>query len=70
MHTTSVASIAGQLSPGTIRGASASILTAAAHFAIAQTIMLTMLASGEMALSLLVAPRAIKAPGNATTAAP
>lgn len=70
MHTTSVASIKGQLMPGTAREANASIASETSIFSTPQPIMLAVLTTGEIELSGLVAPRAMRAPGTATTAAP
>ena len=70
MHTTIVTSINGQLRPGTMRGAIASMKTAAIILTKAHTNMLTALITGDSELSRLVAPRASNAPGTATTAAP
>src|SRR6478609_4769800 len=64
------ASSTGQTTPGTIRDASTSIATEAAIFTNPQPIMLTVLTTGDSDESGLVAPRAIKAPGTTTTAAP
>ena len=70
MHTTSVASITGQFKPGTNRLAPASIASDTSIFKTPHPIMLAVLTIGEIELIRLVAPRAIKAPGSATTAAP
>ena len=70
MHTTSAVSITGQLKPGTTRDAPASIASDTSIFTTPQAIMLAVLTSGEIELSRLVAPRAIKAPGRPTTAVP
>ncbi len=51
-------------------GASTSIATETPNFNISQNMKLAALAKGETLLSLLVMPRAIKAPGNTTVAAP
>lgn len=70
MHTTSAASITGQFKPGTARDANANIASDTSIFTTPQPIMLAVLTTGEMELSGLVAPRAMRAPGKATTAAP
>ena len=70
MQSTIEISITGQTRPGTMRAASTSIATEATSLAIAQPIMLTALTTGDSAEIRLVAPRAINAPGTATTAAP
>jgi len=70
MHNTIDASSAGQTTPGTIRVASTSIATESATLTSSHHSMLAALIAGDNDESLLVAPRAIKAPGTATTAAP
>ena len=70
MHSTIVTSIAGQTRPGTMRGATMSMTIAAPILTNPHHNMLTALTIGEIELIRLVAPRAIKAPGSATTAAP
>ncbi len=70
MHNTIDTSITGQIRPGTMRDANTSIATDATSLTMLQPSMLTALTTGDNAESRLVAPRAISAPGTATTAAP
>ena len=70
MHRTTPTSIAGKLRFGTSFGASASMTTETAILTISHNMKLTALLPGDMLESLLVMPRAIKAPGTTTAAAP
>ena len=70
MQTTRPTSNAGQLKGCTIFGANASISTETAIFTISHNMKLTALAPGVTLLIRLLMPRAIKAPGTTTTAAP
>jgi len=70
MHNTSPTSNAGQLKGCTRVGASKSMAIDTPIFTNCHTRKLTALAPGDVLLSLLVMPRAIKAPGNTTVAAP
>ena len=70
MHSTIATSKAGQLRGCTSFGASASMATETAIFTNSHNMKLTALAPGDMLLSRLVMPRAIKAPGTTTVAAP
>ncbi len=70
MQTTRLTSNAGQLNGCTIFGANASISTETAIFTISHNMKLTALAPGDTLLIRLLMPRAIKAPGTTTTAAP
>ena len=70
MHNTRPTSSAGQLNVCTIFGANISMATETTIFTIVHNRTLTALLPGDMLLSLLVMPRAIKAPGTTTAAAP
>ena len=70
MHTTRPTSSAGQLRGCTSFGASISMTTETPIFTISHNMKLTALAPGDTLESRLVMPRAIKAPGTTTTAAP
>lgn len=70
MHNTRLTSIAGQLSGCTILGARTSISTETTILTDSHNMKLTALAPGDMLLIRLLIPRAIKAPGTTTTAAP
>ena len=70
MHSTRPTSSAGQLKGCTNFGASISMATETAILTISHNMKLTALAPGDMLLSRLVMPRAIKAPGTTTVAAP
>lgn len=70
MHNTSATSKAGQFKGWTTLGASTSISTDAPIFNVAQNITLAALVTGDTLAIGLVVPRAIKAPGTTTTAAP
>ncbi len=70
MHSTIVASNAGQLRGCTSFDASISMATETAIFTTLHDMTLTALAPGDTLLSRLVMPRAIRAPGTTTTAAP
>ena len=70
MHSTRLTSKAGQLKGCTSFGASISMSTETAIFTNCHNMKLTALLIGDMLVSELVMPRAIKAAGNTTTAAP
>ena len=70
MHSTSATSKAGQLKCGTNLGAPISSATETAIFTISHDMKLTADTPGDMLVSRLVMPRAIKAPGTTTVAAP
>ena len=70
MHSTIPTSNAGQLSGCTSLGASISMATETPIFVISQNMKLTALAPGDVLVIRLVMPRAIKAPGTTTVAAP
>ena len=70
MHTTRPTSNAGQLSGCTSFGASISMATETPIFTDSHNMKLTALTPGDMLDSRLVMPRAIKAPGTTTAAAP
>ena len=70
MHNTRPTSSAGQLKACTIFGASISMATETTIFTNVHNMTLTALLAGDMLLSLLVMPRAIRAPGTTTVAAP
>ena len=70
MHSTKPTSKAGQLRGCTSFGASISMAIETAIFTISHNMKLTALLPGDMLVSRLVMPRAIKAPGNTTVAAP
>lgn len=70
MHSTIVASNAGQLRGCISFGASISMAIETPNFTMLQTITPTALAPGDTLVRGLVIPRAIKAPGTTTTAAP
>lgn len=70
MHTTKPTSSAGQTRGCTMRPASTSISTETAIFTASHNMKLTADVPGAMLESRLVMPRAIKAPGNTTAAAP
>ena len=70
MHNTNVASNAGQIRGCTSLGASISMATEAMIFVDSHNMKLTAPLTGDTLLSRLVMPRAIKAPGRATIAAP
>ena len=70
MQTTRPTSKAGQLRGCTIFGAKTSISTETPIFTISHNMKLTALAPGDTLLIRLLMPRAIKAPGTTTTAAP
>ena len=70
MHTTRVTSKAGQLRPGTTLGASISMATETAILPNSHNMTLTAETAGAKLEIRLVMPRAIKAPGTTTVAAP
>lgn len=70
MHSTIVASSAGQLRGCTHFGASISMAIETPNFTMLQNMTPTALAPGDTLVRGLVIPRAIKAPGTTTTAAP
>ena len=70
MHSTIPASKASQLKGCTSLGATISMAIETAILTISHNMKLTALAPGDMLLSRLVMPRAIKAPGTTTVAAP
>ncbi len=70
MHSTRATSSAGQLRDCTSFGASISMATETAILTASHNMKLTALAPAFMLLSRLVMPRAIKAPGTTTVAAP
>ncbi len=70
MHSTIVASKAGQLRGCTSFDASINMATETPIFTMLHDMTLTALAPGDTLLSRLVMPRAIKAPGTTTTATP
>ena len=70
MHNTKLTSKAGQLSGSTSLGASTSMATETKILTATHTMKLTALAPGDTLESLLVMPRAIKAPGTTAVAAP
>ena len=70
MHSAIVASKAGQLRGCTSFGANISMATETPIFTMLHNMTLTALAPGDTLESGLVMPRAIKAPGTTTTAAP
>ena len=70
MHSTMPTSKAGQLRGCRIFGATTSKATDTPIFTDCHNMKLTALAPGDVLLSLLVMPRAIKAPGTTTVTAP
>ena len=70
MHSTKPISSAGQTSGWTTRLATNNIATETNILTVDHNSTLTALAAGDMLESRLVMPRAIKAPGTTTTAAP
>ena len=70
MHSTKLTSKAGQLSGSTSFGASTNMAIETKILTATHTMKLTALAPGDMLESLLVMPRAIKAPGSTATSAP
>lgn len=70
MHNTKLTSKAGQLSGSTSLGASTNMATETKILTATHTMKLTALAPGDTLESLLVMPRAIKAPGSTATSAP
>lgn len=70
MHNTKLTSNMGQLRGCTIFGARNSISTETAILTDSHNMKLTALTPGDMLLIRLLMPRAIKAPGTTTTAAP
>jgi len=70
MHNTKLTSKAGQLSGSTSFGASTNMATETKILTAIHTMKLTALALGDTLESLLVMPRAIKAPGSIATSAP
>lgn len=70
MHTTSATSKAGQLNDCTSFGASTSITTETEIFSNSHNMKLTALTPGDTLEKRLVMPRAMRAEGPTTTAAP
>lgn len=70
MHTTRPTNRAGHTSGCTILPATTNIASETPIFTISHNMKLTADAPGAMLESLLVMPRAIKAPGKTTVAAP
>ena len=70
MHSTKLTSKAGQLNGSTSFGAKTSMAIETEILTASHTMKLTALAAGDMLESRLVMPRAIKAPGITTVAAP